>query len=87
MKYWFVWYVITLCFFRPANVSLVILQALLDAKADPNVVDDTGRTALSWAVTNQPGEYVCFYLFESGNQSIDLSFNKSISLSINQPIN
>lgn len=50
----------TSVFFRPANVSLVILQALLDAKADPNVVDDTGRTALSWAVTNQPGEYVCF---------------------------
>lgn len=64
MKYWFVWYVITLLFFfRPANVSLVILQALLDAKADPNVADDTGRTALSWAVTNQPGKYVCFYLF------------------------
>lgn len=48
---------VNLCLFicRPAHVSLATLQDLLDAKADPNIADNVGRTALSWAVTNQAG--------------------------------
>ena len=40
---------------RPSNVSLDTVKHLLAAKADPNIVDHNGRTALSWAVTNSPG--------------------------------
>ncbi|XP_020601790.1 probable protein S-acyltransferase 23 [Orbicella faveolata] len=40
-------------FCRPANVCLTTLQDLLHAKADPNIADNVGRTALSWAVTNK----------------------------------
>ena len=40
---------------RPANVCLTTLQDLLHAKADANIADNVGRTALSWAVTNKNG--------------------------------
>lgn len=36
-------------------MCLTTLQDLLHAKADPNVADNVGRTALSWAVTNKMG--------------------------------
>ena len=42
-------------FCRPANVCLATLQDLLHANADPNIADNVGRTALSWAVTNKMG--------------------------------
>jgi len=40
---------------RPLSVGLVTLTDLLEAKADPNIADNAGRTALSWAVTNPSG--------------------------------
>ncbi|XP_073244839.1 poly [ADP-ribose] polymerase tankyrase-like isoform X3 [Porites lutea] len=37
---------------RPVSVRLATLKDLLEAKADPNIADNSGRTALSWAVSN-----------------------------------
>ncbi|KAL9986739.1 hypothetical protein ACROYT_G000926 [Oculina patagonica] len=56
---------------RPAHVSLATVQDLLDAKADPNIGDNVGRTALSWAVTNQADTNstplkLCTALLENG---------------------
>ena len=36
-------------------MRLVTLKDLLEAKADPNIADNAGRTALSWAASNPNG--------------------------------
>ena len=38
------------------SVRLATLKDLLEAKADPNIADNSGRTALSWAVSNPNGK-------------------------------
>ena len=43
-------------FCRPVSVRLATLKDLLEAKADLNIADNSGRTALSWAVSNPNGK-------------------------------
>ena len=56
-------------FCRPASVRLATLKDLLEAKADPNMADNSGRTALSWAVSNPNGKSLLLVTFnETANE-------------------
>ena len=50
-------------FCRPVSVRLATLKDLLEAKADPNIADNSGRTALSWAVSNPNGKSLLHIAF------------------------